>query len=354
MCIISINEKRNLTEEEFENCWESNSHGAGFAWKNKFHKGFMTKEEAYKFYTENVAGNFPHVAHFRIQTSGGTRPELTHPFVIAPMSPTRISGTTGHKGVLFHNGIISGWNTMLLNYAVAINDYPTGHLSDTRVLAMCIDRGSKYIISCLTGSDKFVIFKNNVYQKWGTWEEKDGVFFSNSGYKYGYYKYKGTNNCSTGYSNNMFDYDEWYGKGKTTTVEVVCENRECRHNNMSKALGCNVYYTEKGIKSCGDYKKFQEKNNLMDCQFKTCEFYDDRSSNNCANPVVCIGYDLYSMDTKLIDKKIPDKTDKKVSQYAVKCEIESCPNYQKNFSNNCKTLLNVTKCRRVKAERGTV
>lgn len=331
MCIISINETRDLTKKEFDNCWEVNSHGAGFAWGNKFHKGFMTKEEAYKFYRENVIGNYPHVVHFRIQTSGGTRPELTHPFIIAPLSPAKLKGTTGTKGVLFHNGIISGWNKLLLNYAIAEGDYPVGHLSDTRVLAMCVSRGSQYIISCLDGNDRFVLFKNGAYTKWGTWETENGVLFSNSGYKDNYYKpykYNGTYN-----NTKSFWDDDW----RSTYLE--CNVTNCSEYLKTKIRGCRVNFTEKDVKACEIYKAYNEadkgkkQNGFTGCTLSSCDFYDLKSLDKCSSPYVCIDGDLYQQ-TRSSKKKNKD------------CEYPSCSHYDVTISGNCELFIDHTECKK--------
>ena len=315
MCIISINEKRDLTKKEFDNCWDNNSHGAGFAWKNRFQKGFMDKAKAYTFYKENIAGNYPHVVHFRIQTSGGTRPELTHPFPIVSMSPIKLKGTTGANGVLFHNGIVSGWNKLLFNYAVSEGNYPKGFLSDTRVVAMCVSRGSKWILSCLDGVDRFVIFKNSTYEKWGTWEESNGIFFSNSGYKRDNYSRVGT----------LWD-ESYYNQSNAKTY---CLNTKCRYYNLKKAHNCEIYFSNHTIETCEDFKGIDNKakkiKNNNDCLFSSCVHYNKNYAGNCSSQEICIDYDLYT-------KK----------QY---CRNHKCKYYDTGYENYCKAFLNPLECK---------
>ena len=230
MCIISINKERALTKEEFTNCWTGNSDGAGFAWGDNWKKGFMTMKEAEEFYFSKVAHCLPHVTHFRIKTSGKIVPQLTHPFLVERFSPvTEFEGKTTECAVLFHNGIISDWEKILANYAIAEGGYPTGALSDTRVLAMAVSRGTQYIIPLLGGTTgKFVLFKaGKIVAEFGNWEDsKDGVLFSNGGYKY---SYRNTYTCddywpSRAYQKS-FDFQDvtttlTSGKGKSVKIQV--------------------------------------------------------------------------------------------------------------------------------------
>jgi len=315
MCIISINMKRDLTKKEFKSCWENNSHGAGFAWKNKFQKGFMTLEEAYQFYIKNVTGNYPHVAHFRIQTSGGTRPELTHPFAIEAMSPLKLKGTT-EKGVLFHNGIISEWNNMLFNYAVAEGEYPTGALSDTRVLAMCISRGSKWIISCLNSNDKFVIFNNGVFEKWGIWEESDGVFFSNSGYKISYYR-------------TDFLYENPYCLANDDkALHIYCQNKSCKDYDLKYYKNCKIFFTNEKVAQCKDYAPVKSKAlksiKNTSCNLIKCTHYSRKYFNNCANIEICFDGNLFLL------KKA--------------CKNYACKDFYYGYENNCKSRMAIQDC----------
>jgi len=182
MCIIAICEKRKLTTEEFDNCWDSNTDGFGCAcWDGsvvKFGKGFMEKEEARTIYE---ALPLPHVAHFRISSAGGVRPELTHPFLVTEDSPITYVGETKGK-VLFHNGTIADYKTLLTILMMFTGKLPEGPISDTRVFAMALAKAGNGLFA-IYSSQRFVVVSPEGFEKYGEWEEEEGIFFSNSTYR---------------------------------------------------------------------------------------------------------------------------------------------------------------------------
>lgn len=182
MCIIAICENRKLTNEEFTNCWNSNTHGFGCAtWNGKsvsFGKGIMDIEGARAVY-ENLS--LPHVVHFRIASAGGVSPELTHPFLVSPDSPIVLTGETGGE-VLFHNGTLIDYKTLLTIMLMLNQKMPEGPVSDTRVFAMALSRAGDGLFQ-LYDSQRFVVVSPQGVRKYGDWDEHDGVLFSNSTYK---------------------------------------------------------------------------------------------------------------------------------------------------------------------------
>lgn len=183
MCIIAICEKgKSLDDETFGICFKGNHNGAGFAWHRDgqlwFKKGFMKEEAALEYYQK--IKSFPHVAHFRLISSGTICPELTHPFIISNTSPIMLSGK-GKIKVLFHNGTISNWKSLLLAMNIATGKKPEGKLSDSRTMAMVVSRTGDEILHDDGG--KFVIASKDKFVYWGAWEKENGILFSNSGYK---------------------------------------------------------------------------------------------------------------------------------------------------------------------------
>jgi hypothetical protein len=193
MCILVICETRKMSKNEFNNCYDSNPDGVGFSWndgKNVFYeKGFISKSEAWSFYKENL-NSFPHVAHFRIQTSGGVCRELTHPFLVNKDSSECLK-YSGQTEALFHNGIMPEWKNHLLTLSIQNGKMPDGKISDTRVLAMLIARLGTNVIDYVLGSGKVAIVNKTDVFYWGDFEKERGVLFSNAGYK----KYKITETC---------------------------------------------------------------------------------------------------------------------------------------------------------------
>ena len=86
MCIIlTCDANRRPTEDVLRTCWTANPDGAGFAYATgeavEISKGYMTYED---FHTAlvTVSEGAPLIIHFRIGTSGGYGPEVTHPYPI--------------------------------------------------------------------------------------------------------------------------------------------------------------------------------------------------------------------------------------------------------------------------------
>ena len=91
MCVIIIKEKNETLprKEILENCFDRNSHGAGFMYVESgrvvIDKGYMDFDSFYSHYKElcvkfNDFNNKNLVIHMRIATSGGIERENTHPF----------------------------------------------------------------------------------------------------------------------------------------------------------------------------------------------------------------------------------------------------------------------------------
>jgi len=177
MCVIAICEEGlKLDNATFKACFEANSHGAGFAWMEggelHWSKGHMTSREAWKKY--KALYDFPHIAHFRLSSSGGICKELTHPFMITEESPIEMEGH-GQNKLLFHNGTVSNWREMLMIMAFNARKYPDGKISDTRVMAMAVSiLGDKVL-----DTSKYVIASPTEFITYGNWEKKDGIYFSN-------------------------------------------------------------------------------------------------------------------------------------------------------------------------------
>jgi hypothetical protein len=123
----------------------------------------------------------PFVAHFRIASIGGVKPELTHPFIVDSEVPLPLEGRTQGQ-VLFHNGHWSNWNEKCLEAAIRANVRlpEEGPWSDTRGMAFLVSLYGKGVMDMLT-SQKGVVFapdKTNIYTGNG-WEDINGVWCSN-------------------------------------------------------------------------------------------------------------------------------------------------------------------------------
>ena len=190
MCIIALCSDRALTDNELENCFDSNSDGAGLAWytgsKLNFSKGFMEHEEFIKLYKRH-SKSLPHVAHFRVSTSGGVKEELCHPFECSVTASLKLRGTASAP-LLFHNGVYSNWEKFLfVTIMPALIEkglpLPDGRWNDTRAIALGISLLGENFLRLMSG--KFVLMDSKVKRilHFGDFDEEDGILFSNRGYK---------------------------------------------------------------------------------------------------------------------------------------------------------------------------
>lgn len=86
MCIIlTCDANRRPTAETIETCWHGNPDGAGYAYATGsevvISKGYMTFSD-FETALSLVPGDVPLILHFRIGTSGGYGPEVTHPYPV--------------------------------------------------------------------------------------------------------------------------------------------------------------------------------------------------------------------------------------------------------------------------------
>ena len=109
MCIIIYKPKGTEmpSEDVLLTCFENNPHGAGVSYSAKdgvvFIKGLMTYK-SFKSTIDAISNKNSRdiVMHFRITTSGGTRPDMCHPFNIGEMvSPHKSDCVLHHNGILF-------------------------------------------------------------------------------------------------------------------------------------------------------------------------------------------------------------------------------------------------------------
>lgn len=179
MCVIAICEVgQELDKKTFESCFEHNDHGAGFAWLQDglvgYAKGYMSVKSAWKAY--KTIKKYAHIAHFRLNSSGGVCKELTHPFLVKPDSPISMKGI-GEDAVLFHNGTVANYESTLMSIAISNKAYPEGKVSDSRVMAMAVALVGDRVLE--VGYSKYVIMAKDGVTYYGNWEKKNDILFSN-------------------------------------------------------------------------------------------------------------------------------------------------------------------------------
>lgn len=197
MCIVEyfpagVDKDTDFVKEAIRQGAKSNGCGLGFAFKKNgkvyLHKGFLSNEvEALlaEIHSHALTKDDELLFHARIATSGGTRPEMTHPFVCSS-NEEEVGMLKGYvdKPILVHNGVFYDWGTpkhsdtfrfahILLSEPAAITllkkDPKAFENATKTVLA------SNKIIVMFPGADETRMI--------GRYEEDQGCFFSNTGYK---------------------------------------------------------------------------------------------------------------------------------------------------------------------------
>lgn len=236
MCIIAICHERKMTKQEIENCFTNNSDGAGLAWATDegiihIEKGFMTVELLEEWY-EITDIPLPHVVHFRTATSGEVNREMTHPYKITMNSELSISEDTTDS-VLFHNGVIFDWKSLLMNLITSkqIPAMPKGPMNDSRMAAIMssIPTIGEDVFEILSG--KFVkISPDGTVTRWGQFEDANGILYSNDAYKRVTYVYKYNGKNST--QHNACNYQQNTRMGNKKKRVKVSEMSDEEWDNM--------------------------------------------------------------------------------------------------------------------------
>jgi predicted glutamine amidotransferase len=203
MCLICFApDGVGITEEEAINGFKRNSDGAGIAWKEdgllRYKKGLMTIDAFNEVYFgEKVCDKFPHTVHFRAASKNYVKEELTHPFIVDNNSAL-IKDYSGVDPILFHNGVFSKWETMMLQFYVNKGiKIPEGEWSDTRFIAVLTSFLGEKLLELL--DDKFVLMYTDRAEMYGSFLKFKDRYFSNSSYK------------ATGYSTYTSNKGGWDG-----------------------------------------------------------------------------------------------------------------------------------------------
>lgn len=110
MCIILTCDANHRPDPDtIEPCWEMNPDGAGFAYATGasvvISKGYMTLTEL-EWGLRSVPDSAPLIIHFRIGTSGGYGPEVTHPYPVTSDLAALHALEVEAPVAIAHNGIL--------------------------------------------------------------------------------------------------------------------------------------------------------------------------------------------------------------------------------------------------------
>jgi hypothetical protein len=180
VCVILISSEGRPTDEVVEACFKQNSEGAGAAWREVDDQG-VTKVRWIKGISEIKDMQelvrelpIPFITHYRISTVGGGSRRLCHPFVIDPLSPLDLEGTTP-EGVLFHNGTWGQWRHQMMESVFKAHlRVPTGRWSDSRAMAFLAAHHGLGVLELM--DEKIAALTPTQLQVFGTgWHVVEGV-----------------------------------------------------------------------------------------------------------------------------------------------------------------------------------
>lgn len=216
MCVIAVAQDKALTEEHVKRMFGANRDGAGIAWREngklQWRKGL--DEDQMKDLCLTVP--IPYVAHFRIASCGGIKPELTHPFPIGKDASLALKGaTTG--AVLFHNGHNHKWKDYLLQMALNGMKLPTGPWSDSRLMAWVAAHAGNHVLPFF--EEKLVVFSMNDMEILGTgWSLVDDLYVSNRTWESNAY--------------------QWQGNRQINVNITVCRYGSCKKDRVNNTTWC--------------------------------------------------------------------------------------------------------------------
>jgi predicted glutamine amidotransferase len=228
-------ENKALPEKSIlENCFDSNSDGAGFMYiKNRtvhISKGYMKFKPLYESLLD-IDPALPLVVHFRIATAGGISQHNCHPFPLSDnvhdLKSLDIEADIG----IAHNGIIS------IKEEAKLSDTQTFIKNVLFPLKDKINfRPFQDMIYMAANSSKFAIMQGNgSILLLGDFINDDGIYYSNSSYKMPSFKT---------YYGNLWNFDKDYPAADY--FNTVCPF--CHSDNIASSI--NTY--DLVCKDCGE------------------------------------------------------------------------------------------------------
>lgn len=188
MCIIMYKPEGVRLPSDWERTinimFDNNPDGAGIMYDTDqgivFHKGLMDVSSVKRAIIRIKHKRSSRIAiHCRISTSGTTDQQMTHPFKLSNDKGDLRCLNGVCDGALMHNGVISGLEGKKLsdtaNLTRAIADIGVDNIYKNQHL---FDLVSEAVYPC-----RVLIFTKEITFTWGNWEEKDGIKYSNDGYK---------------------------------------------------------------------------------------------------------------------------------------------------------------------------
>lgn len=165
-------------------CWSANPDGAGLSYYRPdapfvgVQKGYMTWAEFEKALPALKIEDDV-VLHFRVATSGGVNPQMTHPFIVSQQKSMLCCTKGVSRFVMAHNGVLGSGKDGLSDTALFVRDELAPALTLTKSIEAEVVTN---IIAPHALNNRFVLQdgQNHVTRRFGTWHKRDGCYFSNT------------------------------------------------------------------------------------------------------------------------------------------------------------------------------
>lgn len=181
---------KTISKERLAICFENNPNGSGLMWKTSdkhvhYIKGYVDVDTLY-YDLLAIGDTVERAIHCRIATSGKIGGECCHPFPVTNdlKQMTLLTNSLCAKTLVMHNGIIdfctpsSGMTSPYSDTMFFSRDY-------LFPLEKMLTKGAiKNLMEYATNSRLLLFSELFETQRIGKWECEDGIYYSNSTYKY--------------------------------------------------------------------------------------------------------------------------------------------------------------------------
>lgn len=227
-----------------KNCWNNNPDGAGYMYRTGKgvigSKGYMKQKALISALAvkERLFNGSDLVIHFRWATHGLRDHTATHPFPLSTDTKDLTKSSWKGEAGLAHNGIIANYGTKDLSDTQDFIFSDLGHFNSLadrpEVLKYLESKGGRYAL--MTSRKTYLI---------GSFLQDDGVYYSNSDYKYSIKSYK----YSQGYYHKAGkEYPAGYFSGGPANTDIcpltgrISNIYDCEtcHNYRWEEMSCEL------------------------------------------------------------------------------------------------------------------
>ena len=242
MCIITYKAKGVdiPSADIIKTCFKNNPDGAGVAILRpgaktvEIHKGFMELAGFYDFVSSAISAKDIAVYHYRITTSGGTKPQNCHPFPISDKVEELQALSIAARYAFVHNGIIGQGTPELSDTQIYIKN------TLAKLNIQALTKGLENKITKETEGSRTLTIDARYHKviKTGTWveDEESGLLFSNRTYV--------TTNSYDAYYDRLFNdlpFEDQCPNCQALDAELISD-----HYGLYECPYCNCLFDDKG------------------------------------------------------------------------------------------------------------